>query len=224
MADVTGLRERKKQRTRDALIRAAHELFVAHGYESTTVDAIAAAVDVSQRTFFRYFAGKEEVALSLQRLVDEHYLTAVRERPPGEPPMEVLRRTLDETWQGLDEAIEEIVPIELHMRMWQVVETTPTLLAVHLRHSAEMEERLAAEIARREGVDVDADPRPRVLVAAYSGVLRTAGRRWGAGGDASLPAARRFVESYVDRLGPALGGDWHGAGQQRGGGAPDPTH
>lgn len=45
-----GLRERKKQRTRDALIRSALELFTAHGYEETTIDEIAEAVDVSQRT------------------------------------------------------------------------------------------------------------------------------------------------------------------------------
>ena len=209
---MTGLRERKKQRTRDALIRTAHELFVTKGYDATTVDEIAAAVDVSQRTFFRYFASKEDVALALQRMIDERYVTAVHERAPGEPPLELLRRTLDESWDSIGEALQEIVPIELHMRMWQVVETTPTLLAAVLRHSAEMEEQLAAEIARREGVDVDADPRPRVLVAAYSGVLRAAVRRWGASGDTSMEAVRRVVESYADRLGPALGGDWGGDG------------
>jgi len=205
---VTGLRERKKQRTRDSLIRAAHELFVAQGYEATTVDEVAAAVDVSQRTFFRYFASKEEVAFALQAHIEERYVAAVRRHPPGEPPMEVLRSTLDETWESIGEAIEEIVPIQLHMKMWQIIETTPSLLAAHLRHSTEMEEQLAEEIARREGLDLDADPRPRVLVAAFSGVMRAACRCWGTGADTTVGAARHAVASYVDQLGPALSRDW----------------
>jgi AcrR family transcriptional regulator len=208
VAEVTGLRERKKQRTRDALVRAAHELFVEKGYEETTVDEIVAAVDVSQRTFFRYFSSKEEVALSLQTLVSERYVEAVRRQPPGGSPVEVLRTTLDETWESIGEAIEEIVPLPLYMRMWQITETTPALLAVQLRHAAETEEGLAAEIARREGVDPDTDPRPRVLVAAFSGVMRAAFRSWSSGGDITVEAAQHAVESYVDTLGPALSDDW----------------
>lgn len=205
---MTGLRERKKQRTRDALVRAAHELFVEQGYETTTVDEIVAAVDVSQRTFFRYFSSKEEVAFSLQRLVSERFLEAVRQRPPGGSPVEVLRSTLVETWGSIGEAIEEIAPIQLYMRMWQIIETTPSLIAVHLRHSMEMEEQLAAEVARREGLDLDDDPRPRVLVAAFSGVMRAAIRSWSGGEDISVSAARQAVESYVAQLGPALSQDW----------------
>jgi len=101
---VTGLRERKKQRTRDALVRAACELFVEKGYEQTTVDEIVAAVDVSQRTFFRYFTSKEEVAFFLQALVSERYVEAVRARPSGGSPVEVLRSTLDATWESIGEA------------------------------------------------------------------------------------------------------------------------
>jgi AcrR family transcriptional regulator len=209
---MTGLRELKKQRTRDSLIRAAHELFVEQGYEATTVDEIVAAVDVSQRTFFRYFSSKEEVAFALQSLVSERYVEAVRRRPPGGSPMEVLRSTLDETWESIGEAIEEVVPIQVHMRMWQIIETTPTLLAVHLRHSMEMEEQLAAEIARREGLDPDLDPRPRVLVAAFSGVIRAASRCWSSGEDITVRAAQHAVESYVDQLGPSLSDDWSATG------------
>ncbi|SCK40526.1 TetR family transcriptional regulator [Streptomyces sp. WMMB 322] len=211
---MTGLRERKKQRTRDSLVRAACELFVAKGYEETTVDEIVATVDVSQRTFFRYFTSKEEVAFFLQALVSERYVEAVRTRPPGdESPVEVLRSTLDETWESIGEAIEEIVPLSLYMRMWQIIETTPSLVAVELRHAVEMEERLAAEIARREGVDPDGDARPRVLVAAFSGVMRAAFRRWSFGGDITVAAAQHMVESYVDQLGPALSEDWGDPGR-----------
>jgi AcrR family transcriptional regulator len=214
---VTGLRERKKQRTRDALIRAAHELFVTQGYETSTIDEITAAVDVSQRTFFRYFASKEEVAVALHALIDERFLAAVRERPLGEPPLEVLRNTLDESWESIGEAVKEVVSPQLHMRMWRVIETTPALVAEQLRRSVEMEELLAAEIAEREGLDLGTDPRPRVLVAAYSGVLRAAGRSWGTGDDVSVDSVRELARTYVDQLGPALSQDWK---TREGGGTP----
>ncbi|MGP3925484.1 MULTISPECIES: TetR/AcrR family transcriptional regulator [unclassified Streptomyces] len=204
-----GLRELKKQRTRNALVRSALELFTTQGYERTTVDEITDAVEVSQRTFFRYFANKEEVAFAVQDVVEDLFYAAVCERPADETPMTVLRHAVLFAWDAIGQAIEETVPPELHMRMYQVIESTPALLAVHLRRSAELEDRLAQEIARREGLDVDADPRPRVLVAAFGGVIRVSGRLWGKGDDWSPDAIREITESYLDQLGPALADDWH---------------
>ncbi|WP_233221750.1 TetR/AcrR family transcriptional regulator [Streptomyces carminius] len=208
VSGVTGLRERKKRRTRDALIRTAHELFVAQGYERTTVDEIADAVEVSQRTFFRYFANKEEAAFALQRMVEERFFAAVGERPLHETPIQVLGNALGNAWYGIREAIQEVVPIELYMRMWQLIETTPALVAVHLRHSAEQGDRLAAELARRAGVDPEDDPRPHVLVAAFAGVMQLAGRRWAAGDDVTVDGARRLFQGYLSMLGPALAEGW----------------
>ncbi|MFI2349660.1 TetR/AcrR family transcriptional regulator [Streptomyces sp. NPDC019443] len=206
--EPTGLRERKKQRTRDALVRAALELFTTKGYEQTTVDEIADAVEVSQRTFFRYFANKEEAAFAVQQLAESHFIAAVRERPAREGPFEALRNAVLGAWDTIGEAIEAIIPLDLHMRSYQLIESTPVLLAVHLRRSTEVEEEIARLIADREGLDVNVDPRPRVAVAAFSGVMRVTGRLWGQGEDASMEALRSLTETYLDHLGPALAENW----------------
>ncbi|MFE9770555.1 TetR family transcriptional regulator [Streptomyces sp. NPDC005931] len=203
-----GLRERKKRRTRDALLRAALELFVTRGYEGTTVDDIAAAVDVSQRTFFRYFASKEDAAFFVPRLAESQVIGAVRARPPGEPPLEALRRAVLESWETINESVEQLVPLELHMRVYRMIESTPALLAAHLRRATELEEELARIVAEREGLDVDADPRPRILVAAFGGVIRVTERMWSTGDDTTLTALRDLVGTHLDLVGPALAGDW----------------
>ena len=202
------LRERKKQRTRDALLRAAVELFTTRGYEGTTVDDIAEAVDVSQRTFFRYFAGKEEAALALEALVVERFVAAVRERPAAEAPLEALRQAVLEGWDTLHEVIEEVVPVELYLRLCRVVESTPVLLAAHLRRSLEIEDTLARVLAEREGVDMDTDPRPRLAVAVFGGVMRVTERQWSAGEDMSVESMRALTNAYLEQVGPALTENW----------------
>ncbi|MEW1923972.1 TetR family transcriptional regulator [Streptomyces sp. NPDC088360] len=202
------MRERKKQRTRDALLRAALELFTTKGFEETTVDEIAEAVDVSQRTFFRYFTNKQETAFAVQEMVEQRFVEALRERPADEAPFVALRGAVIGAWDALGRSIEEVVPVELHMRTYQMIESTPSLLAAHLRRSIEMEEEIARVIAEREGLDLETDPRPRVVVAAFSGVMRVTGRLWGAGEDSSVESIRAITETYLDHLGPALAEKW----------------
>ncbi|MFG2875869.1 TetR/AcrR family transcriptional regulator [Streptomyces sp. NPDC048337] len=206
-----GLRERKKRRTRDALLRAALLLFISQGYERTTVDEITDAVDVSQRTFFRYFANKEEVAFAVQDLVESHFFAELEARPAAEDPFAAMRGAVLAAWDSIEEALCDVVPVDLYMRSYRLIECTPALLAVHLRRSTDMEERVARLVADREGLDVDADPRPRVAVAAFSGVMRVTGRLWGQGKDPSVAAIRRMTEAYLDQIGPALAADWRGA-------------
>jgi AcrR family transcriptional regulator len=205
---MESLRERKKQRTREALLRAALELFTTRGYEQTTVDDIADAVEVSQRTFFRYFANKEEAALAVEGMTVAHFVEVLRERPPHEAPMEALRQAVLEGWDGLNDTVESAVPVELYLRMYRVIESTPVLLAAHLRRSMEVEETLARVIAEREGLDVDTDPRPRLAVAVFSGVMRVTERQWTTGADFSLDAMRTLTVSYLEQVGPALTGNW----------------
>lgn len=202
------LRERKKRRTRDALLHAALDLFTTQGYERTTVDEITDAVEVSQRTFFRYFPGKEEAALAIEEIAEAHFLRAVRERPPCEPPLEALRQAVLEGWETMNEAIASVVPVETYLRMFRVIESTPVLLAAHLRRAVETEEALARLLAEREGVDVETDPRPRLLVAVFGAVIRVTGRAWSAGDDVSVAAIRDLTRSYLDLVGPELIGSW----------------
>lgn len=90
------LRERKKQRTRQALVDAARRLFERQGYEATTVAQIAAAADVSTRTFFSYFASKEDVLHdnTTERL--EVGVRVIASHAPDESPAQVLVRAFDE--------------------------------------------------------------------------------------------------------------------------------
>lgn len=208
-ASRPGLRELKKQRTRDLLLRSALELFTERGYEETTVDDIAEAADVSQRTFFRYFASKEDAAFFVARLAESHFVRAVLARPPEEAPLDALRRALAESWSTI--GVEQLVPLELHMRFYRVIESTPALLAAHLRRATELEEEIARVVAVREGLDVDTDPRPRVIVAVFGAVMRVTERIWSARDDASLAALRDLTADYLDQVAPALTGNWRRA-------------
>jgi AcrR family transcriptional regulator len=90
-----GLRERKKQRTREQIVEAAMALFAERGYHATTIADIATAADVAPRTFFTYFPSKEAVVFhDLDRDLDS-LASALRDRLPGETAFDALRRWID---------------------------------------------------------------------------------------------------------------------------------
>ncbi|MFE0461491.1 TetR family transcriptional regulator [Kitasatospora sp. NPDC058965] len=212
---VTGLRERKKQRTREALVDAAHRLFLSQGYATTTVDEIAAAVDVSQRTFFRYFANKEEAALAVLADAEDYFVELLRARPAAEPPQLAMREAICATWRDLSAAHHPAGRgVTAALELVQLIETTPSLLAAHLRRAADQERRVAEILAAREGVDPATDLRPRLLAAVFGAAVRTAHLSWTA--EASGRPAEEdgpeglitTIQRHLDQLGPALDADW----------------
>src|SRR6266536_4213259 len=87
-----GLRERKKQRTRETIDRVALELFNERGYHATTLADIAEAAEVSTRTIFAYFPSKEDILFSDFPLMKEALAQALAERPEGEDALETVRK------------------------------------------------------------------------------------------------------------------------------------
>ncbi|GAA1583301.1 hypothetical protein GCM10009678_77490 [Actinomadura kijaniata] len=106
MAETPGLRELKKRRTRQALVEAAVRLFERKGYEGVTVAEIAAAAEVSTRTFFLHFQAKEDVLFAHADVRVDLAVAAIAERGPGERPADVLLRATErmilEAWDGGD--------------------------------------------------------------------------------------------------------------------------
>ncbi|MDQ7906991.1 TetR family transcriptional regulator [Phytohabitans sp. ZYX-F-186] len=173
--DGTSLRERKKQRTREALIDAAFELFTTKGFEATTVDEIAEAVEVSSRTFFRYFGSKEDVATSvqLQQFLDVY--SALDARPAGEPVVTALRHAVGQVLRAYEEGGDDAFQFACVMRL---VQDSPAVMARSLEMCTEQLDEMALRVAGRMGVDPIADPRPKLVAAVASAALQVAVRAW----------------------------------------------
>src|SRR5437763_17090005 len=94
MASVTGLRERKKQQTRQQIFDAASRLFEAKGFDRVSVAEIARAADVPEVTVFNYFPTKEDLFYGGMEFFEEQLIESVRIRPKGESVIRAFRRRL----------------------------------------------------------------------------------------------------------------------------------
>jgi AcrR family transcriptional regulator len=172
-APAGGLRERKKARTREAITTAAIDLFEKQGYDETTVEEIAAAADVSPRTFFRYFDSKLDVIFSHEEDREDIY-AAFAARPAHESVIEavhqVLKQKIAHEFAGGD---------DLMLRTHQIAFRTPSLRAMSREHMQEEQENIAAVFAQRLGTAPDA-LEPRLLAAAIGGAMATVFETWAA--------------------------------------------
>jgi AcrR family transcriptional regulator len=144
---VTSLRERKKRATRVALRRAAVELVAERGSSDVTIEEIAAAADVSTRTFFNYFASKEDAVVGWDPERLDELVAALAEQNNELSAFDALREVLLEAL-GKPEADSD----ELLKRL-AVLRSDPRLFANHAAHWAETERGLAEAVARRRRPD-----------------------------------------------------------------------
>src|SRR3954464_4280836 len=94
MSQVPGLRERKKQRTRELIADTARRLFADRGFEGVTVAEGAREADVSEKTVFNYFPAKEDLFYSRLEAFEEDLLAAIRERRAGTSVLAAFRAFL----------------------------------------------------------------------------------------------------------------------------------
>ena len=167
----TGLRERKKLATRDALVVAALGLFDERGVERTTVEDIAAEVGVSPRTFHRYFTSKEEVLFADSEDKRERFRAALEARPADEPLLESLRRVVHDTtavW---------VARADFERRRQRLLTTQPALSARRLAQTAQWQQMVSVHAAARLGID-PRDPLSVLIGACTSAAMRTALDHW----------------------------------------------
>ena len=208
VAETEARRERKKRQTRDALVHAALKLFDAKGYEHTAVREITDAVDVSERTFFRYFANKEDLALSFIKEGSGALIRELAARPPDEEPLMALRNAFRASLLAV--TADEGNPGEesVYLLVIKLIETTPSLLAAHLRDLRGRDDELVRVLAAREGVDPATDLRPRIAAVVFGGLVMTANREWRAEGSGSADGMLAAFDACLEQVGPALAGHW----------------
>lgn len=186
------LRERKKQRTREAIRREAYRLFREQGYDATTVDQIAAAAEISPSTFFRYFPTKEEVVLTDE--YDPIIMEALRRTPADLSLVAAVREALLGTFRVVYLRDRE----EMTTRM-RLVATQPELRRRVYAQQNDSWNALLEAYAERSGRAAD-DPHLRYAIAATGAVVSEAIMAWGDSGCVGDPGqlmdeALTFLES-----------------------------
>jgi AcrR family transcriptional regulator len=201
-------RERKKRQTRDALVHAALTLFNAKGYEQTAVREITDAVDVSERTFFRYFANKEDLVLSFIGDSTDAFIRELAARPPSEAPFTALSNSFRASFRALTGDEGHPGEESPYLLVIKLIDITPSLLAALLRYTHDRDDELVRVLAAREGVDPDTDRRPRLAALAHGALTVAATREWRTGGDDSAEAMLAAFDAYAEQLRPAVFERW----------------
>jgi len=165
----TGLRERKKQKTKEAIQREAMRLFQEQGYEETTIEEIAEAAEISPSTFFNYFPTKEDVVLYDR--YDPIMASMMLARPPEEPPSVVMKYVFETLGVMLDRDREIIVARA------QMALKVPALRARFWEEMERARDLISSVIAARTGRDAE-DFELRVVSMALVAAAFEATQEW----------------------------------------------
>ena len=171
---VVGLRERKKARTREALQEAAMDLFSRQGFDRTTVEEIAAACEMSPRTFFRYFPTKEDVLFGDSEQRSTTLVETLVARPLDLPPLAAIHAAMRTISLTYDDERDVLVARAA------IVQGSPGLRAYKVEHQRGWEEALVAGLLRRSDTAHDSltPEEIRLITAVSMAAFRAAYETW----------------------------------------------
>ncbi|MDN5796633.1 MAG: TetR/AcrR family transcriptional regulator [Intrasporangium sp.] len=164
--DDCGLRERKKRETLLAIHRAALDLVEEHGFDAVTTEQIADRAGVSPRTFFNYYPSKDGAVLGRRADDFEQLRTAMRDAPPDESPLEVVRRLVITYFSPAT------LDADLRAQRRRVLVGEPTLAPALVRNNIRLETVLTEALEERLGLAPGTALAPRVAVNAAIGAVR----------------------------------------------------
>ena len=196
--NVTGLRERKKEKTRETLVRTALRQFAKRGFDHVTVEEIAAACDVSPRTFFRYFASKEDVLFAESDARREHLLASVAQQGREVSAFRAVESAVHMV------AAEYAEDHDLLRVRHRIVTSTPSLRTRAAERQQGWETDIVEQLRSSGRAKRMSDLDLRLLVAATMTALRVAVESWIAADsaadlDALLDAALKRLRHGFDR-------------------------
>jgi AcrR family transcriptional regulator len=193
-----GLRERKRRATRRAIQLAVLDLVSERGFDGVTVDEISRVADVSPRTFFNYFASKEEAMLGdAPELPSEDHIEAFVANPTGASILDTLPALLS----GATE--KSLLDAEMVKRRQLLLKQYPYLFAMRMATMRTFEDQMGEVIARRLAHDdpaLAADPealqtKSRLVTLVAFAAMRHAWTGWATSAPTS-ELTDRLAESF----------------------------
>jgi AcrR family transcriptional regulator len=163
-----GLRERKKQQTRQLILDTASHLFVERGFDGVTVTEIARAAELSEMTVFNYFPTKEDLVFGRMEFFEEQLMAAVQQRAPEESAVAAFGRML---LAGIDQLAART---EMIARAAMLIRASPALQAREREITARYAAQLAGVFTAETGSahdDIEAWTAASALMAVHRGLL-----------------------------------------------------
>jgi AcrR family transcriptional regulator len=184
------LRDRKKVRTREALLSAATRLYLSHGYDTTTVDEIAEAAGVARRTFFRYFARKDETVFPLQAERIAMFRERLASHRAEAAPFEAVVRACLELAAVFSETREHLVV------QARIMNASVSLIARQAEFDREWEQAIYETLLPSTTPGPAEERHARVFAGAVMGMVRATLDAWQAGAR-DLDLARLGAEALA---------------------------